>query len=202
MTHQQPIPVLTDAEIDKCLSALEHSNAKAPFYIRNYLMFCLMADAGLRVSELCGLQLADLHLGGAPVEALSIRPEIAKRQRARVIPLTKRTREALRSYLNENRHRINDETSLAFPSPQDPKRRLSARSVQYFLARFAVPVIGRHINPHLLRHSYATRLMRVAPTRTVQELLGHRNLSSTQIYTHPNMTDLSAAVDKLGSPPV
>ncbi|GAH96402.1 unnamed protein product, partial [marine sediment metagenome] len=55
----------------------------------------------------------------------------------------------------------------------------------------------REIHPHILRHTFATRLMSKTSMRVVQELLGHKNLSSTQIYTHPNNADLQEAIDSL-----
>ncbi|GAH73030.1 unnamed protein product [marine sediment metagenome] len=58
--------------------------------------------------------------------------------------------------------------------------------------------LGRPVHPHILRHTFASRLMRTTNARIVQELLGHQHLSTTQIYTHPNQDDLKKAIEQLG----
>jgi len=74
---------------------------------------------------------------------------------------------------------------------------ITTRQVERIIKHAAIASIGRPANPHMLRHTFATKLMRITNVRVVQELLGHRNLSSTQIYTHPNQDDFAAAIRNL-----
>jgi len=84
----------------------------------------------------------------------------------------------------------------AFYSVQ-PGQPLSERHVQRIISSASVKAFGRSINPHVLRHTFGTRLMRVTDMRTVQELLGHKSLASTQIYTHPNEQDKHKAIQNM-----
>ncbi|GAJ04418.1 unnamed protein product [marine sediment metagenome] len=76
-------------------------------------------------------------------------------------------------------------------------RPLTVRQVQRIITFAGKLSMGRNIHPHLLRHTFATRLMRNTSMAVVQQLLGHTNLSSTQIYTHPNGEDRKKAIDSL-----
>lgn len=162
---------------------------------RDVLMGLLMLDAGLRVSEVVGLTKDDLFFNGSPRKALEVRPEIAKRGVGRIIPLTSRLHTAIKG--------CHDNFWMGFPSPctkwsfyrGNCTRPLSARQVQRIIRKASKESIGREIHPHVLRHTFATRLMRTTSIRIVQQLLGHKNLSSTQIYTHPNGEDLINAIN-------
>ncbi|MBA7615634.1 Tyrosine recombinase XerC [subsurface metagenome] len=74
---------------------------------------------------------------------------------------------------------------------------LTRRQVYKIISSAAIAALGRSVNPHVLRHTFASKLMRVTNMRTVQELLGHSNITSTQIYTHPNETDKHEAIEKM-----
>ncbi|MBA7618977.1 Tyrosine recombinase XerC [subsurface metagenome] len=165
--------------------------------VRDYAMALLMLDAGLRVGELVKLQQDDLITNGGVNTVLLISEQIAKRGRQRSIPLSGRIQRSLNS-LWKNYWRVygRDPQYSAFfsVSPRDP---LTTRQVQRIIRAAAVKAIGREIHPHVLRHSFATRLMRTTSIRVVQELLGHKNLQTTQIYTHPNNLDLRNAIDDL-----
>ncbi|MFQ5845673.1 MAG: site-specific tyrosine recombinase/integron integrase [Planctomycetota bacterium] len=137
---------------------------------------------GLRVAELVGLDRDDLDLDGAVVRVRG------KGRRERLTPLGSQAARALRSCLRER------------PRGADPRpvflnrhgERLTARSVRRVVAGCAQrAVLGTHVSPHSLRHSFATHLLdRGADLREVQELLGHRNIATTQIYTHVSMERL------------
>jgi len=162
---------------------------------RDVLMGLLMLDAGLRVSEVVGLSQADLFFDGSPRRALEVRAEIAKRGVSRIIPLTSRLHTAIKAthdnfWLRGYRFRV----EWAFFG-SDCTKPLSARQVQRIIRTASKESIGREIHPHVLRHTFATRLMRTTSIRIVQQLLGHKNLSSTQIYTHPNGQDLENAIN-------
>ncbi len=165
--------------------------------IRNFTMMILMLDAGLRVSEVSKLLVSDLIFQDEPVHSLMLTREICKRHRARVIPLTDR----LRQNIGEMKELIwfpngKCQNPFAFTIPRRSTP-LTVRQIQRIIQRAALDSIGRSIHPHILRHTFASRLMRKTSIRVIQELLGHKNLSSTQIYTHPNGDDLQNAIKSL-----
>lgn len=172
------------------LQALERSR-------RNALMTLLMLDAGLRSGEVVKLTLNCLMIAGRATDSVLVPETIAKNHKRRIIPMTNRLKSAIYECFETIWQHDN-----CFPVdhcfynnyPQHP---LSQRQLQRLIASSAVHAIGRAIHPHVLRHTFATRLMRHTNSRIVQELLGHSNLTSTQIYTHPNHEDLTNAINKL-----
>lgn len=171
--------------------------------IRNVLAAVLMMDAGLRVGEVVGLWVTDVYFQNKPVTTLTIRAAIAKGRRIRHIPVTQRLKAALirfnpEPYLLPD---LPDIQRLICDKPQG--HGLTTRTLERIITGAGIDALGRPVNPHMLRHTYATKLLRVTDIRTVQELLGHKNLSSTQIYTHVNDEDKRRAVynmeDKFGS---
>ncbi len=191
---------LTPDECDKLLSHLQHppNNTASPrLHHRNYTMALLMLDAGCRVGELVQLEHAQLYYLAAPVNALTILKHQAKNKRERTIPISDRLNVAIDKMNRQwwiTDH--NPGTRYAFYANhcQHP---LTVRQVQYIITAAGEISLHRDIHPHLLRHTFATRLMRSAPLPVVQELLGHKNLSSTQIYTHPSDEDRRKAIDSL-----
>ncbi len=169
--------------------------------LRNYLIGLLMLDAGLRVGEVTQLQVSDLWFRGEPVHSLCVRREIAKKKHERTIPLTGRIQRTIKACTN------------TFPDPEDADYPLwmfvegenalplSRRQVQRIIKRAGLRAFNESIHPHILRHTFATRLMSTCSIRVVQELLGHVNLSSTQIYTHPNHVDLKNAIANIDEEP-
>ncbi|MBA7479572.1 Tyrosine recombinase XerC [subsurface metagenome] len=168
--------------------------------IRNYTIALLMLDAGLRVGEVVKLQWYALWYNTLPVTSIIIRPEIAKNKTERIIPVSERLSNAIKK-LRESCG------TPDFGSPKDcamqPLRivfPLTTRQVERIIRAAAMKALGRPIHPHVLRHTFASRLMRTTSIRVVQELLGHKQMSSTQIYTHPNSEDLKNAIDTMDGP--
>lgn len=214
----------------KCLEALDcqrlmdwlEARSNHRNYLRDYLLVAFMMDAGLRVSEVVGLQWRDVMTMGTLQTTLTVRKENAKRKESRTIPMTARLRGALSSYREEqiNLHRLPGpaESSIfsdnqpnapelmsaemwpIFPKPGKADAHLSVRAVEKALAQWSMAALGYHVNPHMLRHTFGTNLLRVSDIRIVQSLLGHRNIATTQIYTHPTTVDQKIAIDKLGRP--
>ncbi len=192
---------LTTDECNRLLEALRNADGTSNQVrrgIRNYTFALVMLDAGLRVKEVAGLEVTDLIFNNAPVTSLLVRPEIAKNHQERIIAISARLCEAI-SQMNEsywsqahaNVH-LSAFTSSIFDKP------LTTRQVRRIISSAAIRSIGRSVHPHVLRHTFASKLMRVTSMRTVQELLGHKNLSSTQIYTHPNEQDKHKAIENMG----
>jgi integrase/recombinase XerC len=154
--------------------------AATPRDLRDRAILEMLYGAGLRVGELCGLELADVDLAAQTVRVLG------KGGRERVVPFGRHAARALARYLAAGRPR------LAGGGSGEPAlwlnrggRRLSVRSVHALVARRGRAQGGLAVSPHTLRHSYATHMLdRGADLRAVQELLGHATLSTTQIYTH------------------
>ncbi len=168
--------------------------------IRNYCMALLMLDAGLRVGEVVQLHIDDLFFSGEPVTTLVIDEHVAKKGCTRNIPVSSR--------LSASITEMNDFRWLPFSTynkdyaffTTEPTRPMTTRQVERIIRAAALRSIGRPVHPHMLRHTFASRLMRKTNARIVQELLGHRNISSTQIYTHPNGDDLKKAINSIDEP--
>jgi integrase/recombinase XerC len=150
-----------------------------PRALRDLAVLELLYGAGLRVSECCGLDPADVDLHKATVTVLG------KGAKIRRLPLGEPARESLQRYLEVGRPAllqagvIND---ALFVNARG--RRMTSRDVRRVLARYPLPD-GRTLHPHALRHAYATHLLEGgADLRAVQELLGHADVGTTQIYTH------------------
>jgi len=191
---------LTVTECHQLLDALMPKKATHKQHrrgIRNYTMALLMLDAGLRVGEVVKLYEEDFVIAGQIKSALTVPALIAKNKRERTIPLSGRIRSALEDMV----------ICWWTPRPDVTEKwafvktliggRITTRQVERIIRAAAMKSIGRPIHPHILRHTFATRIMRVTNMRTTQELLGHEHLSSTQIYTHPNQEDLKYAIAQL-----
>ena len=191
---------LTQTETDAMLEEInKHTGTptKNRRAARNRLMFLLMLDAGLRVSETILMQISDLWLCDYARHSISIQTLKHKGDDARVIPLSDRIREAIALarafYWMEHEVEID---AFAF-SGRVPTRPLTARQAENIIGGIANTAIGRWTHPHILRHTFASRLMRTTNARVVQTLLGHKHLTSTQVYTHPNQDDLKKAIKSL-----
>lgn len=141
---------------------------------RDQVILELLYGSGLRVSELAGLRVKDIDAGSPLIRVRG------KGNKERLVPLTRLALEAIQGYLAM---REDQEEALLLNYQGTP---LSTRSIRRILDKLAQEAgLGQHIHPHMLRHSFATHLLDGgADLRSVQELLGHSKLSSTQIYTH------------------
>jgi len=162
--------------------------------MRNYAMVLFMLDAGLRVGEMLQLRVNDLYVEKIPVTTLAVRAEITKTKVERLIPCTRRILDTLETMIRHYRpwSSLNPDR-FAFCKLNHAKP-ISARMVQMLVEHWSKAAIGRKITPHTLRHTFATRLMAKTNIRVVQKLLGHKSITSTQIYTHPNHEDLTGAI--------
>lgn len=194
------LQTLTEPETEKLLAELlpYHATVEQRFKgIRNHCMGLLMLDAGLRVGEVVKLRQRDLIFQGNPVQSVCVTIGIAKGARERIIPLTPRLQTAIKSMQDQWWNERGCDGTFAFYSANGLDGHLSTRQVERIIKTSAIMAIGRPVHPHVLRHTFASRLMRTTSMRIVQQLLGHKNLSSTQIYTHPNNVDLRNAINSM-----
>jgi integrase/recombinase XerC len=173
------------------LSALlDRSDERTPIALRDRAVLEVLYGSGLRVSELCGLAPDDCDLEGGSVTVLG------KGSKRRRVPLGGPAMSALRDWVREGR------PHLAGPiTPADALflnsrgRRLGPRDARRILARHQLPD-DRRMSPHTLRHAFATHLLEGgADLRVVQELLGHTDVATTQLYTHLTRDRLRAVYD-------
>lgn len=196
----KPIETLTDNESIALLFRLKTINTnhwRKWHNIRDYTIALLMLDAGLRVGEVCRLKICDLWFSGREVISLNLSRDIAEKRCERIIPMSPRLRQAVSEMgrIVWTTIPIEDQDYAFFVN--DCHKAISARQIQQIISNASEEAIGRKIHPHILRHTFATKLMRVTSIRIVQQLLGHKNLASTQVYTHPNGEDLKKAIDAI-----
>ena len=169
--------VLTQAEIESMIQAASGKKAQE---VRDQAILEIFYASGLRVSELADLKTTSINYEVGFVRA------VGKGSKERIIPLGKKAREALQRYLLKARPQLlkNQTTDVLFLSRLGKKiSRQSLWAVIKFYARKAN--IKKTIKPHTLRHTFATHLLEHgADLRSVQEMLGHADISTTQIYTH------------------
>lgn len=164
---------------------------------RNYAMALLMLDAGLRVGEVVQLFVTDLIVNDEAVNQLRVSSEVSKSKEDRYVPLTGRLREAL-AKMHEYYWKTAESRIMPWAFYYvGTNRHLTTRQVERIIKRAAIRAFGRAVHPHILRHTFASRLMRTTNIRVVQALLGHRSIQSTQVYTHPNGDDLVEAIKSI-----
>ncbi|GAB4293824.1 MAG: site-specific tyrosine recombinase XerD [Myxococcota bacterium] len=177
-------------EVERLLAAPEEST---PAGARDSAMLEVLYATGVRVSELCSLRLSRLDLSRGVVMALG------KGDRERLVPLGETALAKLDNYLKNERAKFEKPKSRSdyiFLSTHGKK--MSRQNFWHIVKKYAVTAgIKKEISPHTLRHSFATHLLeRGADMRVVQTLLGHRSISTTEIYTHINRHRLKTIVDK------
>ncbi len=155
---------------------------------RDQAMLELFYSSGLRLAELVGLDLDQLDLPAGLVQVLG------KGNKQRVLPIGRKACEALAAWLPV-RALSRPADGAVFVSQQG--RRLSPRAVQLRVRQAGVRELGQHLHPHMLRHSFASHLLESSQDlRAVQELLGHADIGTTQIYTHLDFQHLARVYDE------
>jgi len=193
---------LTVTEERQLLDALLQKNVPHKSFrkdIRNYLFGCLMLDAGLRVGEVAALEMSHLYFKDEPVNTLVLTADITKNHKERTVPVCERLKNALHEYLKENSWLLNEKRNYYVFSIAFSSRSITTRQIERIINTAGMKALNRPVHPHMLRHTFASKLMRITDIRTVQDLLGHKHVSSTQIYTHPNEDDKKKAIEEMGS---
>jgi integrase/recombinase XerD len=181
--------ILSSDEVERLLAPRE---ATTPQGFRDHAMLEVLYACGLRVSELVGLRLADPDL------AVGIVRVVGKGDKERLVPLGDAAVESLRAYLSHGRPRLEKRRASPHLFLGRHGRGLTRQMFWQLLKRYARAAgITKRVSPHTLRHAFATHLLeRGADLRSVQLMLGHADIGTTQIYTHLSRAHLKAIYDK------
>lgn len=158
---------------------------------RNRAIFEVLYGAGIRLSELVGLTVQDLDMANGYMRVLG------KGSKERIVPLGEYALESVQEYYQHYRPQlVQEDESALFVNSRG--KRLSPRGVQYILDQYTLQLqIHKNISPHTFRHTFATHLLdHGADLRSIQELLGHSSLSTTQIYTKVSTSHLKSVYNR------
>lgn len=184
--HERRLPRTLDA--DRSAQLLDGAVEDDFIARRDQAMLELFYSSGLRLSELVGLDLDGLDL---PAGLVRVR---GKGNKVRELPVGSMARQALEQWL-PLRKQANPSDGAVFISQQG--RRLGPRAVQLRVRQAGVRELGQHLHPHMLRHSFASHMLESSQDlRAVQELLGHADIATTQIYTHLDFQHLANVYDQ------
>jgi integrase/recombinase XerD len=175
---RQSLPeFLSVEEVDRLL---HQPDVTATVGIRDRAMIELLYSCGLRVSELCGLRVSDLQ-----VESGCLRC-VGKGNKERLVPVGRQALDAVQRYLHSSRPKLLGEESSPYLFLNQKSRQMNRISFWKTLGQYGRRAgLRKALTPHMLRHSFATHLLdRGADLRSVQMMLGHSDISTTQIYTH------------------
>ena len=176
-------------DVDQIKSLLE-AGTNSTIEIRDLAMFELFYSSGIRLSELAQLNLTDIDLTD---KTLMVRS--GKGGKSRILPIGSKAVAAINTWLEHRIKSITSTETALFISTRGT--RLGQRSIELRLKQWCKKKgIAENIHPHMLRHSFATHLLESSQDlRAVQELLGHSNISTTQIYTHLDFQHLADVYD-------
>ena len=161
-----------------------------PLKLRDHAMMELMYSSGLRLSELVSLDIGDIDLSQGQLHVLG------KGNKVRYLPVGRTACKALERWFAIRAERVAENEKAVFISFRG--RRLSARAVQQRMQRLGSERgLDKHVHPHMLRHSFASHLLESSnDLRAVQEMLGHADIRTTQIYTHLDFQHLAEVYDR------
>ncbi|NLB59573.1 MAG: site-specific tyrosine recombinase XerD [Lentisphaerae bacterium] len=168
---------LSQREVERLLAAPTGTKPQA---VRDRALLEIFYATGLRVSELCRLTLEDLHFEAGYLQC------VGKGQKERVVPFSERSGQILQAYLSQVRPLWLKDPANRVVFLTRRGQPFERRSVWKLVKQYARQAgIAKPISPHTLRHSFASHLLHNgAPLRVIQEMLGHADIATTQIYTH------------------
>lgn len=184
--QEKPLPLfLTEEEVTKLIDSVKLKDERG---FRDRAVVETFYSTGIRVSELVGLNIEDVDFIGGVAKV------IGKGKKERIVPIGDIALSAIRAYLEKRRKER--EAGALFLNKSG--KRITDRGIRNIIDKYIrIASIRQGVSPHTLRHSFATHLLnRGADLRSVQELLGHVNLSTTQIYTHLTTEKLKKVYDK------
>ncbi|MGD8567042.1 MAG: tyrosine recombinase XerC [Gammaproteobacteria bacterium] len=186
VTRKLPAPL----DVDQVARLLDQQTTDNPIMIRDLAMLELTYSSGLRLAELVSLNVDDIDFKEGMV------PVVGKGSKARVLPVGKRAIDCVKQWLAVRDTLCEPSQSALFVSQRG--RRIAERTVQQRFERWGIQqAIDGRIHPHRLRHSFASHLLESSgDLRAVQELLGHSDISTTQVYTHLDFQHLAKVYDR------
>ncbi|MBP5979643.1 MAG: tyrosine recombinase XerC [Halomonas sp.] len=186
-TPKQPSYLPRPVDVDALAHFLDSPHDGSPLAVRDQAMLELFYSSGLRLAELAALDLHDLQLSRVRV--------IGKGSKPRQVPVGQRAQHVLANWLSCRAAMAPEGETALFVGKQGV--RLGHRAIQKRLAQLSVSRgLPEHLHPHRLRHSFASHLLESSQDlRAVQELLGHANLSTTQVYTRLDWQHLATSYD-------
>ncbi len=169
--------VLSEQEISLIIDSIEKSS---DFHHRDKAIIEMLYSCGIRVSELCSLEVSKLFLKDDLIMVTG------KGSKERLLPIGKRAKKYINNYFKYSRDKFIKRTSSSFIFVSKNGNQLTRAMINIILNKWtAISGINKSVSPHTLRHSFATHLLEGgADLRFVQALLGHSDISTTQIYTH------------------
>jgi integrase/recombinase XerC len=181
------LPKVLDADQTVQLVEIDEEDTLA---IRDKAMLELIYSSGLRLAELISLNLNDIDFNDR------ILTVTGKGKKTRSVPVGQHAIKAIKRWLKNRTAMVNESEQALFISNRG--KRISPRSVQERLRQWAIKQgLPNHVHPHMLRHSFASHLLESSgDLRAVQELLGHADISTTQVYTHLDFQHLAQVYDK------
>jgi site-specific recombinase XerD len=177
-------------EIFHLLDKVEDADLPSKFPMRDKTMFELLYATGIRCSELIGIKLEDINMDEKAIRIFG------KGKKERIVLFGDKAKERIIAYLTQERPIAMNRKEYLFVNYRGGQ--LTSRSIQRIFEMFRKFLqLERHITPHKIRHSFATHLLNMGTDlRVVQELLGHKTLSSTEKYTHVSLQDLTRMCDE------
>lgn len=174
---------------EQCSQLLDQP-ASEPLALRDAAMFELFYSSGLRLSELTGLNVANVDMGAREATVTG------KGSKTRIVPVGEKAMLALQAWLAIRSGVVGPSEPALFLNRLG--KRLSQRSVELRLERAAIKAgLPVHVHPHMLRHSFASHVLQSSgDLRAVQEMLGHASISTTQVYTHLDFQHLAKVYDQ------
>lgn len=183
--------VATESSLDEVLGRMRARSSEDPVAQMELVAFELLYGTGMRVSELCGIDLGDLDFSRQLVRVTG------KGSKQRMLPYGQFAAEAIEIYVRKGRPRLQVESSPEALLLSSRGKRVGVRQVYSLVANELERTSTGKAGPHTLRHSAATHLLdHGADLRAVQELLGHASLGTTQIYTHVSVERLKKSFDQ------
>jgi integrase/recombinase XerC len=185
----------TFLSVDEVFQLLNAQGDNSVSGLRDHAMLELFYSSGLRLSELAGLNVTDFDFGQALVKLRG------KGKKERIVPVGKQALQAIDDYIKKTAEVRKKYEDNIFKNPlflNTRGERITPRSIARIVdAKMVKSGIGRKISPHALRHSFATHLLNAgADLRSIQEMLGHESLSTTQKYTAVNINRMMEVYDK------
>ena len=187
---------LTDAEFE---TYLEHWKARFP---KTYLAPILWGFCGLRLLEIRSLKWADVLTDNQPATAITIAKNTNHQGKSRALPLPANVRLEIQHHLARCDYvdGIPDPAAL-YLIPGDKREIISERTLEWQASQIGKSSCARTVTPHMLRHTFANRLLPASNLRIVQSALGHRSIKSTIRYLHPTFHDLARAMERSSNLP-